>query len=269
VVQEPQADQRVRFYTSTTALNVGHRLTKNLQLNGIAGMTRASGRDAPSRAFYPKLHSWSLGGSANYVYPLSKQDSFTGLASLLKTWSSGDNEAATLNTTVTWNHGFSPRTTGFVGAGVNITRFTLANDQAGFSVFPTALLGAAHQVPVGRGGFGFSATAFSSPVLDPLRALVDPRVGMSATAGYTHEKFFATTSGSVSFSVAQADSNTGAVNAASAEARTGYLISKLTAVDAGARVTRQSYGGVTVIPTSWAVFVGLTVGYSAVLFRAR
>ncbi|MDF3070901.1 MAG: hypothetical protein K0R38_6502 [Polyangiaceae bacterium] len=268
LTEEP-LNQRVRFYTSTTTLNLSQRLTKEAVVSVIAGSTTTSGRDDASRRFYPQLHAWSLGGSASHTYTLSRRDRFIGAASVIKTWSSSDNEAAVLNSTLTWGHRFSPRTVGALGAGFNVTRFTLSTGLAGLSVFPTFNVGVTHDVPVGRGGLAFSVAAYSSPALDPLRALVDPRLGTTASISYTRKKLFITTTGTTAFSVAPAGNNSGALNFAQAEARTGYQLGDLTAVDAGARLIRQTYGGRDVIPTSWAAFVGLTVGYEAILAGSR
>ncbi len=269
LTQAPETDQKVRFYTSTTTLNLSQRLTKEAQVAVTAGSTTTSGRDDPSRQFYPRLHAWSLGGSTTYTHQHSRRESFIGAASLIKTWSSNDNEAAVLNALLTWAHQFTPRTLGALGAGFNVTRFSQVDGLAGFSVFPTFNLGVTHQVPVGRGGLAFSVGAYSSPALDPLRALVDPRLGVTANIGYTRKKLFIMTSGSTAISVAPEGNDTGALDFAQAEARAGYQLGDLTAIDTGARITRQTYGGQAVIPTSWAVFVGITLGYSAILAGGR
>lgn len=265
ITQQSFEGQKVRFYTTNTTLGVQERLTRDLSIGVTAGSARAGGLDEDSRRFYPPLYGWSLGGNTGYGYALSKQDRFAGALSLLKTWSSNDNQAATLNSTVGWTHLFDPRTAGSLAVGFNVTRFSQSNGLAGFSVFPTFTLGATHGRALGRGGISFSTSVYSSPALDPLRALVDPRVGAAGTVGYTRKKLFMMATGSVAFSVAPSGNNAGAVNAAQAEARTGYLLAALTAVDAGARITRQTYGGQNVVPTSWAAFVGVTFGYSAIL----
>ena len=269
ITQAPEANQRVRFYTSTTTLNLAQRLTKEAQLAVLAGSTTTNGLDDPSRQFYPRLHAWTLGGNTTYTYGYSKQERFIGAASLIKTWSSNDNQAAVLNMLLTWAHQFNPRTVGALGAGFNVTRFSQADGLAGFSVFPTFNLGVTHRVPVGRGGLGFTVGAYSSPALDPLRALVDPRLGVTANISYTRKKLFISTTGSTAISVAPDGNNAGALNFAQAEARAGYQLGDVTAIDTGARVTRQTYGGQNVIPTSWAAFVGVTLGYSALLAGGR
>ena len=265
----PPSDQKVRFYLSTTSLSVGHRLTRRAQLTAIASSTTASGLDNASRRFYPTQQGWTLGGTATYTYPLSKHDAVASNASLVKTWSSTANESAILNATLGYTHSFSPRTTGSASGGLSITRFSDRSGLAGFSVFPTATVAASHIQPIGRGGLSFAIGAYSSPALDPLRALVDPRVGVNASIGYTRKKLFVTTTGFAALSVAPAGNNQGAVNAVQGEARAGYQMTKLASIDTGARITRQTYGGATIVPTSWAVFVGLTLGYTKILAGGR
>jgi hypothetical protein len=269
ITEKGVTDQKVRFYVSTTTLSVAHRLTRDAQFTVMAGSSMANGRDQVSRQFYPGLRGWSLGGNTSYTYALSRRDRFTGIGSLIKTWSSNGNESATLGPSVSWSHQFDLRTVGTSGAGLNITRFSLSDGLAGFSVFPTFNLGISHQVRVGRGGLSFSATAYSSPALDPLRALVDPRVGLSGSIGYTRKKLSVTTTGGAQLSVAPAGNDRGAVNSTQGEARLSYQLGKLAALDTGARVTHQTYAGQNVVPTTWAAFVGLTFGYSAVLAGSR
>jgi hypothetical protein len=269
ITEKGVTDQKVRFYVSTTTLGVTHRLTKDAQFAVTAGSSIANGRDEASRKFYPGLRGWFVGGSTGYAYALSRQDRFTGAVSLTKNWSSSGNEAATLSPALSWLHQFDPRTLGTLGAGLNITRFSLSDGLAGFSVFPTFNVGISHQVRVGRGGLSFAATAYSSPALDPLRALVDPRVGMNGSIGYTREKLSLTTSGGAQLSVAPEGNDRGAVNATQGEVRLSYQLGKLAALDTGARVAHQTYAGQNVVPTTWAAFVGLTFGYVAVLAGAR
>ncbi|HYP90956.1 MAG TPA: hypothetical protein VEQ59_22475 [Polyangiaceae bacterium] len=269
VTKEPGIDQKVRFYVVTNTLAVTHLLSKNVRFTVTGSSSIASGMDEASRAFYPTLRGWSLGANTGYVYATSKRDSFNSNASFLKTWSSNDNEAATLNLTESWLHQFGPRTTGSIGAGFNVTRFSQPDNLAGFSVFPTFSASASHRVPLGRGGLSFSLAAYSSPALDPLRALVDPRVGLSGNIAYTRRKLTLSTSGGVSFSYAPEGSHASAVNSVQGEARASYAVASVASLDTGARIARQTYGDATVIPTSWAAFVGITLGYRKILAGGR
>jgi hypothetical protein len=268
VTQQPGVDQKVRFYTSTTTLGVAHELSKEARLGATAGMTAAGGRDDESRKFYQPLRGYFVGVNGAYIYPLSKRDSLLSNLSFTKTWSSGGNEAASLAANETWGHRFSLNTTSALGAGLNITRFTQADGLAGFSIFPTFQAGGTHRVRVGRGQLSFSASVYSSPALDPLRALVDPRLGATASIGYTRQKLFVLASGSTAVSLLPAGQS-GAVNAYQGEARAGYQLAKLVSIDTGARLAYQSYQGQTVISSIWAAFVGLTVGHSVTLMGGR
>jgi hypothetical protein len=262
-------DRKVRFYNSLTTLNLTHKLDKRTKVGALAGTNWSDGLDVRSRRIFQRLHAWFVGGSVAYTYKQSKRDAFVSDASLIKTWSSNDNEAATLNATETWTHDFGLRTRASAGVGFNLTRFTYTGGLAGFSLFPTALVSLAHVAPAGRGAFAFSGSAYSSPVLDPLRGAIDPRVGVLGSAGYTRKKFFVLTTGASTVSVGAPESRAYALNASQAEGRVGYHFGELTLVDAGARVVRQSYGGQAALPLSWATFVGVTFGYSIPLMGGR
>lgn len=262
-------DRKVRYYTFTSSLNLAHQITKHWRANALVGTMMASGRDDESRLFYPALRGWFVGGSTGYTYDVGTRDSFTSALSLMKTWSSNDNEVATLIATETWAHQLAKRTASWLGAGLTVTRFSQANGLRGLSVFPTFNAGLTHQERVGRGTLNLGATAFSSPALDPLRAIADPRVGAGANIGYLRKKFAIGASGATAFSIAPTDNNAGAVNFASGEARASYLLAELTQVDTGARFLYQTYGGNTVFPVTWAAFVGLTVGYQVQLSGRR
>ncbi|HYQ18747.1 MAG TPA: hypothetical protein VEQ58_23390 [Polyangiaceae bacterium] len=269
LTQQPAIDQKVKFYVSTNTLGVTQLLTKNLRLGVIGSSSIANGMNDASRRVYPELRGWSLGANTGYLYLLSRQDSFNGTASFIKTWSSLDNEAAALNLSVTWTHRFGPMTSGSAGTGFSVTRFSQQDGLAGFSVFPTFTVGATHRVPVGRGGLAFSIAAYSNPALDPLRALIDPRIGMNANIVYSRKKLTLSTSGGVAFSLAPEATKGTSVNSLQAEARASYAIATVATVDTGARISRQTYGTEDVIPTSWAAFVGVTLGYRKILAGGR
>ena len=269
ITREPPREQVVRFYTANAAAGMTHRLSKEAQLGATAGTTAGGGLNDDSRVYYQSLRAWFIGANGGYTYTLSRRDAFIGNVALMKTWSSSDNEAATASATETWGHRLGPRTTSALGAGINVTRFSQANGLAGLSVFPTFLAGAAHQVPIGRGQFSFAASAYSNPVLDPLRALVDPRIGLAGSIGYTRKKLALLTSGSAGLSVAPDGNKRGAINATQAEARASYQLGDLVTIDTGGRLAYQSYEGQAAINTTWAAFVGLTFGYRVILAGGR
>jgi hypothetical protein len=269
VTKKPDTNQKVRFYTSTTTFTLGHQLAKDARLVGFAGVSQANSLDKGSQDFFPKLRSEFIGGNATYGYRVAKTDTLGGNLSLIKNWSSNGNEAATANAVAIWVHQFAPRTSGAVNAGINVTRFSQDDGLAGFSVFPTALLSVTHAARLAGGQLTFLASAFSSPALDPLRAIVDPRIGLLSSVGFTGKKVFVGASASTTVSVAPRDNDAGAVDSRQLEGRAGYRLGDSAAIDTGVRMTKQTYGGQTVIPTAWAGFVGVTLGHNFVLMGAH
>jgi hypothetical protein len=237
----------------------------------------SKGDDEISRYVVGDFRSYFLGGSGGYTYTKSKQDSFLTSVSLYKLWSSSAfttpqggysaYQAATANASETWLHRFDDRTSSTLGAGMNVTRFSQDNGLAGISIYPTLQAGVSHRVKVEGGTLTLSANTYAAPVVDPLRATVDPRVGVGGVAVYARQKLTLTATTNAALSLAPNDRRSNAFNAVFAEARAGYSLGKLTLVDTGARVARQTYGGANVVPLSWAVFVGLTFGATTTLVR--
>jgi hypothetical protein len=268
-LQQQVKDRKVRYYSSTTTLGVTHQVSKTVPIHAAVGGNASGGLGEENRADYPALRGWFVSGSTGYDYLFSKRDTFSSLLGLTKTWSSTKNEVAVLNAAESWSHQFAKRTAGILKAGLNITRFSQANGLRGFSVFPAFQLALSHETRVGLGMLSFSANTYSNPVLDPLRALVDPRVGGGGGIGYTRKRLSLGTSGATTISVAPAVANAGAGNVSQAEAHAGYQLGELVLVSTGVRVAHQTYQGTTVFPTTWGAFLGVTFGYDLVLAGRR
>jgi hypothetical protein len=262
-------DHLVSYYSSTTSLNAGHQLTRDAQLSAGLVRTLAGGLNAESRLYSPTLSGWAASGTGTYNYHLNARDAFASNLSLTTIWSSNRNRAITLNATETWAHQFSKRAYGALGAGVNITRFYLADGLEGFSIFPSFRAALGHRTQLWRGTLTFSVNGYSTPALDPLRALVDPRIGAGASVDYSRKAFSVGGSAASTFSVAPTDNRAGAVNAGQAEAHAAYTVAQWVQIDGGARYFRQAYQGVAVIPPSWSVFLGLSFAYRVTLASDR
>lgn len=260
-------DRTIRYYTWTASANVSHRVSKEVQVNATAGTTTSEGMNDISRLIVGSYRAYFVGGGTGYTYTPSKQDSLVSNLNLFKIWSSNDNEAAIGTATETWSHRFDGRTTSLLGLGMNVTRFSQSNGLAGISVFPNFQAGISHRVPLDRATLTLSTSLYSAPFLDPLRATVDPRIGAGGAAIYARQKLTLTATANTTLSVAPNDTRYSAVNSSVAEGRAAYRLGELTSVDTGARVARQTYGGDTVVPLSWAVFAALTVGATWPLIR--
>lgn len=254
-------DRVVRYYRSTTTLSLTHEPVRNVSLGAEVGYTRAGGLNEAAELYYPVLSGWFVGGNVAYRYSLDSRNAFVSNASLVKTWSSNENQAATLNATETLEHIFDRRTQGSIGAGLNITRFSQPDGLRGFSVFPTFQASLSHQISLFRGLLSTGIYTYASPALDPLRALVDPRLGGGGYVSYTRRRFSMSLNGGAQLSLAPVDHDAGSIDSAQADARVAYRIAELVEVDAGGRYARQAVQGVTVLPPSWAAFVGLNAGY--------
>jgi hypothetical protein len=255
------ADLNARYYTSISTLSFTHRPTKEIELGAFASYTAASGMTDEARIYYPNVRGKSLGVRAGDVYRLSTRDSLNGSVSVVDTWSSNGNFAATLLATETLFHRFDARTSGSIGTGLNVTRFAQADGLRGYSVFPTVQASFSHQLRVGRGDLSFTLFGYSAPALDPLRALVDPRVGAGANATYTRKHLLVSLTGNAAFSIAPATQEASAIDAVQGQGVVSYRFGDALTVDGGVRYLRQGYGGVAVVPSTWVGFVGMTLGF--------
>jgi hypothetical protein len=263
-------DATVRYYTSTTTLTLTHDLTRAVALGAQAGYVRAGGMDEESRVYYSVQSGWFVGASGDYTYRLTSRDALVSSASLVHFWSSNGNKTASLSAQETWQHVFGPRTSGALGAGLNITRFSQADGLRGFSVFPTFQASLGHEISLGRAGtLGLGLFAYSAPALDPLRALVDPRVGFGAGISYARKRFSLSLNGATALSLAPSDHDAGAIDSIQGDARAAYRIADMIEVDAGARYVRQQVQDVTVLPSSWSAYVGVNAGYLMRLYGKR
>jgi hypothetical protein len=269
VLTPATCDRTVRYYTSSTTLDLTHDPVKDVTVGLQGGHTRAGGLNDESRPFYPEIRGWFAGANAVYTYRLSSRDAFVSNASLVHFWSSNGNRTATLGAQETWQHAFTRRTFGALGAGLNITRFTQRDGLRGFSVFPTFQAAIAHQLSLWRGSLSLTLSSYSSPALDPLRALVDPRLGFGANANYVRKRFSLGVSGTTALSLAPEDHDQGSINSYQADGRVAYRIAELVEVDAGARYSRQQVQDITVLPSSWSAYVGLSFGYAFQLYGKR
>ena len=126
--------------------------------------------------------------------------------------------------------------------------------------YPTFGLGSGagltYETPLAGGTFSIGATAGYSPVFDTVSTSTDPRVFATLRTSYTRQRFTVYAEGTGTFSVTPDDA--GALNALIAEvgARQGLPAGFM--VDGGARISRQSYEGTDLVPTSYVLFLGLS-----------
>lgn len=255
------SSQNVRYYSTTTTLSGTHAFTKRLQGQAHLGQTRAGGLDSESAELYPPLHAYFAGVGSSYTLTFAARDSFVTSASLDGSVSSFGSTAITLNAQEGWNHTFDPRTFTGLSAGINITRFTEDTGLRGFGFYPSFTAWISHTLSLWGGALAMGFYSYSGPTFDPLRAIVDPRFGVGASLGYTRKRFATSVSGGAAISINSPEHDVGSIDNAQASAVTSYQISDAVSMDGGVRYWRQRVEDVEVVPASWSVFVGLSLGH--------
>jgi hypothetical protein len=150
-----------------------------------------------------------------------------------------------------------------------MTRTPVPDSFTAWSIFPTFTALLAHDRRLARGMLTMVVGAFSAPFLDPLRATVDPRIGVIGGIGWARDRFSARVNGTAAVSVADSGNNAGAFDNSAASAIAAYRLSKYLVVDAGGSLAKQAYQEKTTIPLTYAAFVGFTVGVSSAVTRFR
>ena len=266
----------IHFESLTTTATATHTESKNLSYGGDLGYTLSGSTREADRATYPLI-----GGPRGSVfgrYGWGHLDSVTSTVTLQYSHASehpgtqGPPNMLVLITVppqsvwlgawnATWTHGFDIHTAVLLGGGFSVSRSPVPNDGtvAAWSIFPTANAGVTEKTLVARGVLTLSLLVSTAPALDLTTFTVDPRVAMTATAGWARERFFSAVAGGTSFSITQAQGSTD-LQSASGAASVGYILGKAVSVDAGVRGAWQSFGGVTSFPFTYAAFVGLNFG---------
>lgn len=261
------SDVPTRYGTWSTTLGAGHRPTRDATLAAAVTYTMAGGLDQQAQEDYPLTRGWVAALSGAYELKLSARDALASSVSLQQAWSSQDAEQASgtevtsLVAAETWTHRYNARTSSQLGAGISISRTPLYEVYTAWSIYPTFAAAVLHERRLAKGVLTLSLNAFSAPQLDPLRATVDPRIGAAGVVGWTRDRFFSSITGSMALSIADADNNPGAFDQRQASLVAGYRLTDWALVDAGGRLTELGYQGTTTIPLTYAVFVGLTLGY--------
>jgi hypothetical protein len=255
-----------RHGTWSSTLAAGHQPTREVTLASSVTYTISGGLNADAREDYPVTRGLVVGLFGTHAYKLSARDTLASSAGLQQAWSSVDVEGArstqvtSLVAGETWSHRFNKRTSSLLGVGLSFSRQPLGVYTA-WSLYPTFTASLLHEARVARGVLSLSLTAFSAPELDPLRATVDPRIGSTASAGWTRDRFFTSLSASASLSIAHEDNDAGAFDQRQAAAVAGYRLTDWLLVDGGGRLAELQYQDAMTIPLTYAAFVGLTFGY--------
>jgi hypothetical protein len=255
-------DRVVRFGSLTTTVRLEQFVSSTTSVGGELSHTVSSGLDDSTRADYPLVMSES--GLVFATHRLTRRDDVDASFVVQHARAPDDTVGWVSLLSATYHHRFAPLTNGHVGAGVASTLTQLPSDIDIVSIYPTFDTGITHATRVGRGMLSMHAEAASGPVLDLTTALVDPRVGIGAGVGWTLEALSMYANGTSALSL---NGDADAFNNITGTAGIAYALGAGFSVDTGVRAAWQTLGGTTLVPPSWAVFIGISWGAGIPLHR--
>ncbi len=270
--QRSYLNRVVEHIESITTLSLSHTPTRRLSLGSYLSYGITGAMNEADRVEYPLTRGWTLGGSAYYTRPYGARDAFTTTALGQIGWSGGRDQVTLLQVDEAWRHSLRPETKTTLGVGLSVTRTATEDGLVAVSIFPTFVAGIDDTELLWGGQLYAALNTYSNPVLDQLRATVDPRIGASAYLSWSRGAFSASVTASGAISVAPAGNDGGAADGYSGAATMSYEVTPGLTLDTGARGAAQRLPGTTanpnddvdpfVVPPSWAVFAGVTVGHA-------
>lgn len=255
----------VRYGVWSNTLGLDHQVNARLKLGADASYVMSGGLGAEARAAYPTTRGTLFGADLLYTVPVTRTDAFVTVGTLQQGFSSTGNDVTLGTGSEAWVHRYDRHTTSSLSAGVSMSRSHFAPDYDVYATYPTFAAYLFNNTRFADGTLNSGIGAYSAPTLDPLRATVDPRVGVTANTAWQLQKFFANVNGGFAASIAGSKNNAAAFNTISAGALLGYRFTKWLQLDAGGSMAQQAFRGNTTIPFSYALFVGVTIGASAPL----
>jgi hypothetical protein len=258
------------YASSRTELSVLEALSPRTSVNvvGAYGIAGGVGSNAAEDA-YPVIQGPD--GRIVYFYLLSPSNTLTSSFRAQYLFGPADPSYLFIGADVGFIHRFSKHFAlgGAIGLG-----FTRTVDLAGYTTYtlePTfgSATGAVfeYSAEVAHGTLTLRAGAGYAPMLDTLSDAADPRLSLIVGTGYVRDRFSVQLYGSSILSTNRQNEG-GALSALGAGAIFAYNLGRGFRVDTGARAAWATLGeitnpttntsvAVTVIPPSYAVFVGL------------
>lgn len=267
--QTRTVDRIVNHIESITTLSVSRAFTRQFSAGGYLSYGVTGAIDERDRLDYPLTAGWTLGGTAYHTQPVGSRDAFVTSALGQAGWGNSGNNVSMIQVDEAWKHTLRPQTRTTLGVGVSVTRTAQTDGLVAVSIFPTFVAGIDDTEKLAGGELYASINTYSNPVLDPLRSTVDPRVGASAFLSWTRAAFNISLNGSAALSVAPEGNDASSTDGYAGAASMGYEVIEGLSVDTGARGTARSVQGATVVPPSWAIFAGVSVGHAFVLKLGR
>ncbi|HTA91619.1 MAG TPA: hypothetical protein VK745_18680 [Polyangiaceae bacterium] len=251
-------NQVVTFITSATTLSVANAVSAVLTVSGDIGYIE-TGSIGPQRdpVDYPLIRGPRAQVSARYrIAP--HDDLSTTVSTQFANASTGD-RSWYLVANESYAHAIDRETKTNVGTGLSISRNALADGLISYSIYPTFNAGISNVSRLWRGTFMLQTTVTAAPVIDPVRAVVDPQLGVSGTTGWGKDKFSSVLAAGTALSLLD-PSSTGALSSATGSFTLGYRLDPSWSVNTGVRGAWQNYEGQTTIPWSYALFLGVSFG---------
>jgi hypothetical protein len=159
-----------------------------------------------------------------------------------------------------FGHAISPHTLTAVAAGAALSRTPLGGGYTEYSIYPTFNASITNNaLSLGRGRLAFGASISSAPTIDLVTGAVDPRLGVGGQMGWGLDRFSANLSANSTFSLTSPHSPA-AYRSVGGASGIAYRFGSALSADTGVRVAWQTFEAQPIIPLSYAVYVGVTIG---------
>jgi len=250
-------DQVVKYATTTTFFGITNRVSAAVNVFGQAAYSVSGSIGAEKSALYPTVGGPTL--SAGLSYRLSGTDALSSTGTLQYLVSSNGPSPWLLSLSEGWVHRLSARTVALLGVGVSGTRKPDPSGLTEYSIYPTFNAGIAHSRRLEGGVLSAGMNVVSTPVLDLVTGVVDPRITLGANVGWARSKF-STNAGAFSVISTAGANSAGSFSSFGGSIGVGYQLTPAVSVDGGLRAAYQQYQGVATVPLSYAFFLGLSFG---------
>ncbi|MES1174354.1 MAG: hypothetical protein ABUL62_08490 [Myxococcales bacterium] len=250
-----RASSRVIAYaTSTSDLIVNQAVSSVFGVSADVGYVVTGSIGANASTDYPIVKGPRLLLAGNYQF--TRHDVATTTLSVQYAGSSTGNNAWLALANEGWGHIIDRRTSTRFSAGISVTRNSQTDGLIFYSIFPTFNLSITRSAPLDKGALSYGTGVSSSPVLDTVRATVDPQLGFFAFLGWGKDRFAAALNANTALSLRQ-ENSVGALSSATSSFTMSYRLGANVSADTGVRAAWQRFEGNTTVPLSYAAFIGL------------
>ncbi len=254
-------NQNVRYLSSVTSANVGHQLAPSTAIGFSLGYTVVGAVESKSKADYPLVKGPIAAATINDQ--LDQANNIGANLTVQYSSASNDNFTWLVGTGERWTHDFDARTSSQLGVGVAGGRNSRSDGYVAYSIYPTFVAGLTNVTTLSPGSLALGLFTSAAPAVDPATLVLDPRISVQGSAVWQRERFSAALYGSSAFSLSS--KQTTGLSTVGGGAGVGYQFGAAFGMDAGVRVAHQAYQGQTVLPWSYAGYLGMTLALSSPL----